>query len=173
MKPSHLLMLGDFNYPSIHWKGGETGIDNPNNITNMFIESVRDCYLYQHVEKPTRSRGKDNPTLLDLVFTNEEGMVNNLEYLSLLGKSDHCIIKFHFECYIMLKESNVTKYLYNKGNYEAMKTDLDRDWDEILPHGMGVNEKWSRLRNIIFDSIGKNITKQQFNNTNTRRKLIQ
>ena len=169
-KPSHLLIVGDFNYPGIDWEGGETGIDNPNNMTNMFIESVRDCYIYQHVDKPTRSRGQDNPTLLDLLFTNEQGMINNLEYLSPLGKSDHCIIKFHFECYIMLKESTTTKYLYNKGNYEAMKEDLTRDWGEILTEDIGVNEKWRRLRNILSDSIDKHIPKRLFDNNRTGRK---
>ena len=37
-----------------------------------FIESIRDCYLYQHIEQVTRRRGNDNPSLIDLVFTDEE-----------------------------------------------------------------------------------------------------
>jgi hypothetical protein len=49
-------------------------------------------FLIPHVNKPTRWRGTDTPHVLDLVFTNEENMVSELEYLSPLGKSDHCVL---------------------------------------------------------------------------------
>ena len=41
-----------------------------------FIEAVRDSYLYQYVEHPTRRRGNDDPSRLDLLFT-DEAMQNN------------------------------------------------------------------------------------------------
>ena len=52
-----------------------------------FIEAIRDTYMHQHVLEPTR--GRDNPTLLDLIFTNEEGIIERIEHKSPLGKSDH------------------------------------------------------------------------------------
>lgn len=40
-----------------------------------FIDTIRDCYLFQHIEEATRRRGSDKPSVLDLIFSNEEGMV--------------------------------------------------------------------------------------------------
>jgi len=53
--------MGDFNYPGIYWstlKADDTG--------NKFLKLVLDCYLEQHVHKPTR-----NNNILDLILTNE------------------------------------------------------------------------------------------------------
>ena len=48
----------------------------------------------------TRIRHGQEPLILDLVITNEEGMIKDIEYLSPLGKSDHIVICFNFICYI-------------------------------------------------------------------------
>jgi hypothetical protein len=50
---------------------------------------VRDTYLSQHVTKETRFRGDNQPSLLDLIFTNEEGMIDTIEHNAPLGNSDH------------------------------------------------------------------------------------
>ena len=57
----------------------------------QFIETIRDCYLYQHLLEPTRSWSTDNPSLIDLVLTNEIMQVSDIEYHAPLGKSDHVI----------------------------------------------------------------------------------
>ena len=37
-----------------------------------FIEKLRDCYLVQHLTEPTRGRGTNEPSLLDLVLTGDD-----------------------------------------------------------------------------------------------------
>lgn len=59
-----------------------------------FIESIRDCFLYQHVISPTRGRGSDNPSVIDLVLTSEEEIISELNINPPLGKSDHSVIDF-------------------------------------------------------------------------------
>ena len=49
-------------------------------------------YLYQHITKPTRTRQGQEPSILNLVLSNEEGMIQDIEYLSPFGKSDHLVI---------------------------------------------------------------------------------
>ena len=74
---SHLLIMGYFNYGDINWKSGTT----PSELTNpatAFRETLRDMYLYQHVNEPTHYRAQQHPNTLDLIITNEEGMVDNL-----------------------------------------------------------------------------------------------
>ena len=73
---SHLLICGDFNYPGIDWECDYVG-DSPN-TTAAFIETIQERYFYQHIFEPTRFRDGHEPGLLDLVLSNEEGMVYNL-----------------------------------------------------------------------------------------------
>ena len=81
-KFSHVLLMGDYNIPGIDWEWNNTQ-GSVKSLEFRFLETVRDCYLYQHVTAPTRGRGSDKPSILDLSFTNEEGMVednNGLAY---------------------------------------------------------------------------------------------
>ena len=63
---THLMILGDFNYPGIDWNSSTTaGDDSTKNEEYQFLETVRDTYLYQHVMENTRGRGTDMPHVLD------------------------------------------------------------------------------------------------------------
>ena len=96
MNKSHILIVGDFNYPRIDWESWYTPGDDTSSDEYIFIETLRDTYLHQHVVSHTRGRGTDQPRLLDLVLTNEEGMVEKLKNDAPLGKSDHSLIEFNF-----------------------------------------------------------------------------
>jgi len=50
------------------------------------------CTLYQHMSEPTHFKPGIAPSLLDLVITNEEGMISDLSYLPPLGKSAHLFL---------------------------------------------------------------------------------
>ena len=83
-KYSHLLIMGDFNFEKINWDTWSTP-SNESGIDFKFIECIRDSFLFQHVNKPTRARIDHEPHILDLVLTNEEGMISNIEHLSPLS----------------------------------------------------------------------------------------
>ena len=59
---------------------------NVNDTENKFLVAINDTFLYQHVCTPTRIRHDNNPSILDLIFTNEPGMVSDIETSSCLGK---------------------------------------------------------------------------------------
>ena len=86
--PSHLIILGDFNYPEINWNYTISRAAE-NHPSNMFLNSIQDSLLYQHVTQPTRHRLGESPNTLDLVLTNEEGMINKIIPLPPIGNSDH------------------------------------------------------------------------------------
>ena len=86
---SHILLLGDFNFPQIDWKTWTAPSENVMDHNNIFIETTQDHYLYKHIDKPTRGRINQQSNTLDLIFTNEEDMVLDIENWSPLGKSDH------------------------------------------------------------------------------------
>jgi hypothetical protein len=104
---SHILMMGDFNYPSIDWATWTTQGDNTDNKEYKFLECIQDNFLYQHIDRPTRWRGDTTPHTLDLILTNEENMISDIEFQSPLGKGDHCVIRFDFKCYTQHQESEM------------------------------------------------------------------
>ena len=66
--------MGDFNLKEINWENFCT-TTNEDHPATKFLETVRDNYLFQHVRFPTRHREGQTQSLLDLILTNEEGMV--------------------------------------------------------------------------------------------------
>ncbi|CAG2230051.1 unnamed protein product [Mytilus edulis] len=135
--------MGDFNYPAIDWEIWNTKGDNVNSIENRFLESIQENFLFQHTTKPTRWRGTDTPHTLDLILTNEEEMINNLEYMSPLGKSDHCVLSFDYNCYINIKNKPRIAKLYDHGNYHDFKLELDKiNWQEEIKDDFSVDTNW-------------------------------
>ena len=86
------------NFPKIDWKNWLTKGDK--NSEN-FVESIRDSYRYmfQHVMENTRMRENCEPSTLNLILTNDENMIEELNYTSPLGNSDHGSLEFILKCY--------------------------------------------------------------------------
>jgi hypothetical protein len=94
---------------------------------------LRDAYLSQLVKHPTRSRGSNEPSILDLVLTSNEKCIPNINYLSPLCKSDHCILLFDYVHIIKLKPYSKKKIFYDKGDYEQIKINLQStNWEDLL-----------------------------------------
>ncbi len=72
---THILIMGDFNLKEIDGYGKALNTNELHQAT-VFLEVIRDLFLYQHVKKPTRFRGDDIATTLDLVFTNKKNMIS-------------------------------------------------------------------------------------------------
>ena len=113
-KFTHKCIVGDFNYRKIDWKA--THLCSEGSEEESFIDAVSEGFWHQHVDKPTRARGSDTPNILDLVFTNEVNMINDIQHIAPLGKSDHQILLFDFCCYIDWSEP-VEKFNFKKGDY--------------------------------------------------------
>lgn len=55
MNYSHVLLMGDLNYPEIEWTR-LTSLASPSHSSHEFLNCIQDCYLYQHVAAPTHYR---------------------------------------------------------------------------------------------------------------------
>ncbi|XP_076037549.1 uncharacterized protein LOC143022998 [Oratosquilla oratoria] len=148
MNTSHVLITGDFNFPEISWQRWTTQ-NGINSEEYLFLETLRDTYMFQHVKEVTRGRGTDNPSLLDLVLTNEEDMINSVTTLSPLGKSDHSLLKFDYNCYIRRIPTKRQVFFYDKGDYEAMRKDFPQKWTEKVLKIDGLEDKWSTVKNKL------------------------
>ncbi|VDI65266.1 Hypothetical predicted protein [Mytilus galloprovincialis] len=70
-------------------------------------------------------------------------MISNLEYMSPLGKSDHCVLSFDYNCYINIKNKPRIAKLYDHGNYHDFKLELDKiNWQEEIKDDFSVDTNW-------------------------------
>ena len=80
-----LVLMGDFNFPDICWEYNRA----QKKQSRRFLECMEDNFLMQLVREPT---GGAAP--LDLLFTNREGLVGDVEVGGCLGQSDHDMVEF-------------------------------------------------------------------------------
>ena len=107
---SHLLIFGDFNLPNTDWSTWSTTPGDT--AVSMFIESLYENYLFQHVNFSTRVWDGQHPSLLDLVVTTEENMIRKICSSDPLGKSNHVdvVLEIEFLCYINSKNETFACY---------------------------------------------------------------
>ena len=123
MKYSRLLIAGDFNLKGIDWEDDFAECNRK--YLQDFINTLHESFLYQHVKKPTRHRLGEKSNILDLVITNEEGIVSDIEHLPGLGKSDHECLLFNINCMKRTDKTNVKHYNVFKAKYTVIEKNLD------------------------------------------------
>ena len=72
-----LVLVGDFNFPDICWEYNRA----QKKQSRRFLECVEDNFLMQLVREPTRGAA-----LLDLLFTDREGLVGDVEVGAVLDR---------------------------------------------------------------------------------------
>ena len=104
-EPTNVLLTVDFNFPAINWEKGTNDTDHED-TAYRFIEKLRDCYMNQLVTYPTRRRGSNKPSLLDLVLTNNENLVTSITHSAASGKSDHAMLEIKITCDTTTQKQN-------------------------------------------------------------------
>ena len=157
LQHSQLMIVGDFNLPLIDWDLCTSAAPD-GHPSHSFIETTQNCFLYQHIRCPTRFRVGDSPSTLDLVFTDEEGMVKNLRYLPGLGSSDHVILRFDLVSFSHTKVDNRDEKTHI--NYKDLTVTLsDVDWTHL--QDLSLENGYGFLKTKMFESIGACSTKRR------------
>ena len=152
---SHILIMGDFNYGSVDW---ET-MYSDDEVEMTFLDSLINEGLHQNVEEPTRHRGQNEPTILDLLITKDDTNIDEIAYNSPLGKSDHSVLMFSYRCYPDADVEEGYKLLYHKADIQAMKNEMSQiNWGNIM-QGLNTNEKWKSFCEHFDKTVEKNIPK--------------
>ena len=152
-----LIIVGDFNHPEVDWPNITCRKDD-DHPAKVFLESVRDGLLIQHVTEATRWREGQASSTLDLIFTNKEGLISDINVSPPLGKSDHGVIIFKMHCQTTQEKQKKPQYLYNKGNYNQIREDLDIDWESELD-GKNVIQWWENFKSKLSLAASNNIPK--------------
>ena len=139
-KSSRLVMAGDFNLKGIDWENDHV-VDNQPYLRD-FINVIHENFLYQHVMNPTRHRLGEVSNILDLVFSNEEGLISPIEHCSGLGKSDHDCLLFNIICSKEHLCNNSERPNVFKANFMKIERNLEQvDWESLLTGDVSVAYK--------------------------------
>jgi len=151
------LIVGDFNFSNILWypqhgSGASARCASLNDNEMAFVSALRENTLMQHVVNPTRQRGSDTPHILDLVITSED-FVSDIEHLSPLGMSDHCILKFNCQQHFA-QNKNDGKLKLDRGDYKQLRELLNINWEDFLEVAdNSVDDMWEKFKLILHDGI--------------------
>ena len=122
---SHVVIMGDFNYPDLDWNLACSTVGETQEASK-FMEGVRDTFMHQHIMYPTLHRGKQQPNVLDLVFSNEADIVDSVEYGHPIGKSHHTVLTWRINCYCDLHTTKKHQKQYHKEDYTGFNEYLAR-----------------------------------------------
>ena len=79
-------------------------------------------------------------------------MVSDIKIKGPLGKSDHSIIYFTFNCTTETSPPEI-KTIYQKGDYAKMKNILSEyDCENLQRQSDDINKQWEIFKNIFLDA---------------------
>lgn len=166
-----VLIVGDFNLPEINWC--TELVENGSDYSDRFLKKVQDNFLTQHVDRSTRARPGQKSNILDLIFTASDEKLDDINYRSPLGKSDHSVIFFSLNASVEVKSSIWEKLLFDKGDYESMREELrDMNWEsELSKLGIETVEAcWEYFKQIYENLVIKYVPKRKIGNTDCKAK---
>ena len=157
---THILITGDFNFPNIDWETASSQYPE-SHPSNLFLETLHDCFFTQHIKKPTRYRYGSHPSILDLIISNEEGIVNNIEFLPGLGSSDHIILRFDIVCYTQPWHVMSTKRpAYYKADFDSLRQHAAQmQWGH--PNSLEVQEAYSVFQQRVAKLVDEHVPKSR------------
>ncbi len=118
-------------------------------------------FLYQHISECTCCREGQNPSLLDLTLTNKEGMVNDIQYVSPLGKSDQVCLVFNTNMFASIVKNIKPKYAYHMGNYKIITENLNQiNWLKSLEN-INAENAWVFFEEVLSYEMEENIPKSR------------
>ena len=137
---------------------------NDEHKSSKFLTCVQSNYLTQLVNTPTHYRGSQNPTLVDLILTNDDDFINDIKTYPPLGKSHHLLFSFRIEAdHKQMEDLGKTKYQVNKGKYDEMREHVGKvDWNEISE--CDIDDMFDGIEHILTEAKNMYIPKKKIRN---------
>ena len=125
-----LVLVGEFNFPDICWKYNAV----QRKQSRRFLECMEDdSFLTQLVREPTRGGA-----LLDLLFTNSEGLLGDVKAGDCLGQSDHETVEFSILGDVRRVTSKTAVLNVQRADFDLFRMLVARVPWELLFKGEGV-----------------------------------
>ncbi|GAB0190424.1 hypothetical protein GRJ2_001507700 [Grus japonensis] len=173
-----LVLMGDFSHPDICWRDNAA----EHKQSRKFLECVDDNFLLQVIEEPTR-----RSAMLDLIFTNKEGLVGDIKLKGSLGYSDHEMVEFRIlraarracsklttlEFRILRAArracSKLTTLDFRRADFCLFRDLLGRiPWDKAL-EGTGAQDGWLIFKGHLLQAQERCIPTKRKSAKNTKR----
>ena len=169
---SNVILVGDFNYRDIDWKKDLSGTGDKQ-LASKFLKCIHSNYLVQLVDEPTHHRGTQTPTLIDLILTNHNDVVHDIEYHPPLGKSHHSVLCFNLSiCANSNVKENVEKYRLDKGDFGGMRDYVSKiDWKLKLKDGDSLNDWSGEFLKCMEEAKSIFVPKKRFSPHKPKRKF--
>ena len=151
-----IVIIEDFNYTHIDWINHIA--DTHRSVSaKKCLNYLQDNLLTQPITFPTRARGSDAPSTLDLVITNNH-FIDNISNLSPLGKSDHSVLQV--ECNWAYKRDQKCKLNFNKGDYDSLRNYIQQEFqsakmNDVINCNDCVEDQWQLFKNSLNVGIKK------------------
>ena len=97
------------------------------------------------------------PTLIDLILSNNEYFVYNVNHFPPLGLSHHCVLTCEIN-FIPPKgdDTFVLKHQVDKADYDGMRGEISKvNWDSLLKPDDHVNSFWDHIHSQIESVVNK------------------
>lgn len=149
----NLIITGDFNYPEICWNS--CTMKKNDERAQYFLDEYINSNLTQFVKFPTRFRSNNEPSVLDLILSNDEKLITELKSSPPIGISDHICLTAN----IQLSRKNLKSTTSFIRNYKAAKFDDMRNFLET--HISNFEGNAENFYNIIDIAIDKYVPLKQ------------
>ena len=149
-----IIVCGDFNLPDIDWN---TEVAVKNDLIHLFFaKTVKDNYLHQLVDFPTRLNNT-----LDLLLTTIPNKVINMHGFEDVIDTDHTLVSFYLDLNIY-KKPKIKRSVYNfkNANWSVLKEILmNSPWNHAFVDD-DVNASLFRWCNLFFSAVDDHIPKR-------------
>lgn len=169
-----LILLGDFNLPGINWETLQSSRPRHHPSTRL-LECFLDHNLTQHVTRPTRWRDRQVGSILDLILSSKDDLVDDIEYLPHLGESDHCVLVTHILTKLEapeIDELGKTSLNWEKANFPAIRGRLGESDLASAIDEMEVEEAWSVFKEGILSAAYRYTPKRKSSNPKAQKKPL-
>ncbi|XP_065684329.1 uncharacterized protein LOC124817823 [Hydra vulgaris] len=139
---SQFIIVGDFNLPKIDW----LNYISPNEkCHSLFLTLVNSLGMHQFVHEPTRESN-----ILDLVFSNNNGLLSKISVKCPFSTSDHNSVHFSLNINDKYQYEKKSKYFY-----DFINADIDNfliylsniNWDYEFSYVFNIDEYWNIFYN--------------------------
>jgi len=151
--------MGDFRHTDICQKSNTAGHQQ----LKRFLECTEGNFLSQLVQESTRKG-----VMIDLVLTNEKGLMSNVRIKGILDCSDHKMVEFKMLRASKPVHSKLATLDFPSANFSLFRELLDRVTCDKVLEGKGGQENWSVLKDCLLQAQEHRIPRKRKAGNNAR-----
>ena len=150
-----IVICGDFNLPNINWREASPSPTVYSTKAHLLCELIQEFNLQQLVTEPTR-----NSSILDLLITNREDLIQENEVVDGIPGSDHESVQFS----INLAKKQLTRhrrlmYNFKKADFEAFGELLSKvPWNCCFLTD-SIDDCWKSFKDVLLSVADQCIPK--------------